>query len=123
MEDRLAGKARHRLERTIWTTRTPRNAIARIRSTIRSASPPRLGRCPMESELSALTSELLSRLPTITGEERRLGLEIYRQLAHGEPVSRAELARALEAPTGTVEELLGHPNLRSLTYKIGRAHV
>src|SRR5258708_33894290 len=70
----------------------------------------------MASELSALTSELLSRLPTIPGEERRLGLEIYRQLAHGEPVSRAELARALEAPTGTVEELLGHPNLRSLTY-------
>src|SRR5258708_30963623 len=70
----------------------------------------------MASELSALTSELPSRLPTITGEERRPGLEIYRQLAHGEPVSRAELARALEAPTGTGEELLGHPNLRSLTY-------
>jgi len=70
----------------------------------------------MESELSALTSELLSRLPTITVEERRLGLEIYRQLARGEPVSRAELAQALEAPIGTVEELLGRPNLKSLTY-------
>ncbi len=70
----------------------------------------------MESELSTLTSELLSRLPTITGEEQRLGLEIYRQLARGEPVSRAELARALEASTDTVEELLGRPNLKSLTY-------
>ena len=70
----------------------------------------------MESELIALTSELLSRLPTMTGEEQRLGLEMYRQLARGEPVSRAELARALEAPTGTVEELLGRPNLKSLTY-------
>ena len=70
----------------------------------------------MESELSTLTSELLSRLPTITVEEQRLGLEIYRQLARGEPVSRAELARALEASTDTVEELLGRPNLKSLTY-------
>jgi len=70
----------------------------------------------VESELSTLTSELLSRLPTITGEEQRLGLEIYRQLARGEPVSRAELARALEASTDTVEELLGRPNLKSLTY-------
>ena len=70
----------------------------------------------MESELIALTSELLSRLPTMTGEEQRLGLEMYRQLARGEPVSRAELARALEAPTDTVEELLGRPNLKSLTY-------
>src|SRR5260370_30626596 len=116
MEDGLAGKAGHRRERISWKTCTPRNSIARIRSTIRSASPPRLGRCPMESELSALTSELLSRLPTITVEERRLGLEIYRQLAHGEPVSRAELARALEAPTGTVVELVGHPNFPCLTY-------
>src|SRR2546425_4272538 len=76
----------------------------------------RLGRCSVESELIALTSELLSRLPTMTGEEQRLGLEMYRQLARGEPVSRAELARALEAPTDTVEELLGRPNLKSLTY-------
>src|SRR5438128_10190702 len=52
----------------------------------------------------------------MTGEEQRLGLEIYRQLAHGEPVLRSELAEALEAPTDTVDELLEHPNLRSLTY-------
>src|SRR5258708_14312452 len=115
MEDRLAGKARHVLERTIWKTRTRRNCIARIRMTIRSASPPRLGRCSMESELSALTSELLSRLPTITVEEQRLGLEIYRQLARGEPVSRAELAQALEAPIGTVEGVPGPPKLKSRT--------
>src|SRR5258708_15550764 len=79
-------------------------------------SPPRLGRCSMESDLSTLTSDLLSRLPTITGEEQRLGLEIYRQLARGEPVSSPELARALEAPTGTVEELLARPNLKSPPY-------
>jgi alkylmercury lyase len=66
--------------------------------------------------LAAITSELLSRLPTMTGVEQRLGLEIYRQLAQGEPVSRAELAPALEASTDTVEELLRRPNLKSLTY-------
>ena len=52
----------------------------------------------------------------MTGEEQRLGLEIYRQLAQGEPVLRSELARALEAPTDTVDELVGHPNLKCLTY-------
>ncbi len=52
----------------------------------------------------------------MTGEEQRLGLEIYRQLAQGEPVLRSKLAEALEAPTDTVDELLEHPNLRSLTY-------
>ena len=66
--------------------------------------------------LTVLASELLARLPTMTGEEQRLGLEIYRQLAQGEPVLRSELAQALEAPTDTVDELLGHPNLKCLTY-------
>src|SRR2546427_11796082 len=55
-------------------------------------------------------------LPTMTGEEQRLGLEIYRQLAEGEPVLKSDLAEALEAPTDTVDELLGHANLKSLTY-------
>ena len=66
--------------------------------------------------LNALASELLARLPTMTGEEQRLGLEIYRQLAQGEPVLKSDLAEALEAPTDTVDELLGHANLKSLTY-------
>jgi len=66
--------------------------------------------------LNALASELLARLPTMTGEEQRLGLEIYRQLAEGEPVLKSDLAEALEAPTDTVDELLGHASLKSLTY-------
>ncbi len=70
----------------------------------------------MERVLTALASELLARLPTMTGEEQRLGLEIYRQLAQGAPVLRSELAEALEVRTDTVDELLEHPNLRSLTY-------
>jgi len=68
------------------------------------------------STLSALASELLARLPTMTAEERRLGLEVYRQLARGEPVLRFSLAEALDVPTHDVDELLGHPNLRCLTY-------
>src|SRR2546425_3271398 len=52
----------------------------------------------------------------MTGDEQRLGLEIYRQLTQGEPVLRSKLAEALEAPTDTVDELLGHANLKSLTY-------
>jgi len=68
------------------------------------------------STLSALAAELLARLPTMSDEEQRLGLEIYRQLAQGEPVVRSKLAEALEAPTDTVDELLAHPNLKCLTY-------
>ncbi len=52
----------------------------------------------------------------MTEEERRVGLEIYRQLAQGEPVLRSQLAVALEVPSHTVDELLESPNLKSLTY-------
>jgi len=65
------------------------------------------------STLNALASELLTRLPTMTDEERRLGLEVYRQLARGEPVLRLSLAEALDVPTHDVDELLSHPNLTS----------
>lgn len=70
----------------------------------------------MEKTLRALASDLLARLPTMTDEEKRLGLEIYRQLAQGEPVLRSGLAEALGVPSHTVDELLGHPNLKPLTY-------
>lgn len=73
-------------------------------------------RLPEQSHLSALASDLLARLPTMTGEEQHLGLEIYRQLANGEPVQRSRLAEALEIPNRAVDDLLGHPNLKSLTY-------
>ncbi len=66
--------------------------------------------------LAALTSELLARLPTMADNERRLGLEIYRQLAQGDPVPPPALADALHVSSRAVDELLGHPNLRSLTY-------
>jgi len=65
---------------------------------------------------SVLASDLLARLPTMTDEERRLGLEIYRQLSHGEPVSQSRLAEALEVATPGVDDLLRHPNLKCLTY-------
>jgi alkylmercury lyase len=64
----------------------------------------------------SLASELLTRLPTMNEEEKRVGLEIYRQLALGQPVQRAGLAEALHRPLAAVEEMLGHTNLKSLTY-------
>ena len=70
----------------------------------------------MEKTLSGLACELLARLPTMTGEEQRVGLEIYRRLAKGEPVLRSGLADALKVPANTVDELLAHPNLKCLTY-------
>jgi len=63
-----------------------------------------------------LASELLTRLPTMNEEEKRVGLEIYRQLALGQPVQRAGLAEALHRPLAAVEEILGRTNLKSLTY-------
>ncbi len=63
-----------------------------------------------------LASDLLARLPVITGEEQRLGVEIYRQLAEGRPVAPSRLAEALRVAAGDVAELLERPNLKPLTY-------
>lgn len=49
-------------------------------------------------------------------EERRLGLEIYRQLVRGEPVLRSDLAEGLRVPRSAVDELLERSNLKCLTY-------
>ncbi len=64
----------------------------------------------------SLASEVLTRLPTMNEQEKRVGLEIYRQLALGQPVQRAALAKALGLPLAAVGEMLGHTNLKSLTY-------
>lgn len=63
-----------------------------------------------------LVSDLLARLPVVTGEEQRLGVEIYRQLAEGQPVAPSRLAQALGVATSDVAELLKRPNLKCLTY-------
>ena len=70
----------------------------------------------MERTLSTLASELLHRLPTMSEEERRLGLEIYRQLARGEPASTSSLAEAMRQSSSVIAELLERPNLKCLTY-------
>ena len=63
-----------------------------------------------------LASDLLARLPVITDEEQRLGVEIYRQLAEGRPVAPSRLAQALHVRAGDVAQLLTGPNLKPLTY-------
>lgn len=70
----------------------------------------------MEQTASTLATDLLHCLPTMTEEERRLGLEIYRQLSRGRPVSPSTLAAALAVDAHEVDELLGRPNLQCLTY-------
>ena len=77
----------------------------------------------MDRTLSTLTSELLLHLPTMTEEEQRLGLEIYRQLSSGEPVSRLGLSQALNSPLHEVDELLAHPSLQCLTYSDKEGHI
>jgi len=66
--------------------------------------------------VNQLTSNLLARLPVVTGEEQRLGVEIYRQLAEGRPVAPSRLAQALRVATGDVTELLKRPNVKWLTH-------
>jgi alkylmercury lyase len=66
--------------------------------------------------LGQLASALLGRLPILTGEEQRLGVEIYRQLAEGRPVVASRLAEALRVTPGDVAELLNRQNLKPLTY-------
>jgi len=63
-----------------------------------------------------IASDLLARLPVISGEEQRLGVEIYRQLAEGRPVALSRLAQALRVAEGDIAELLKRPNLKPLTY-------
>lgn len=70
----------------------------------------------MEQTARTLASDLLPRLPSMTEEERRLGLEIYRQLSLGKAVPRSTLAKTLEVTAQEVDALLEHPNLRWLTY-------
>ncbi len=70
----------------------------------------------MAPTLSTLASELLHRLPTMSVEERQLGLEIYRQLARGEPASTTSLAEEMKQLSSEIAELLERPNLKCLTY-------
>ena len=66
--------------------------------------------------IDQLASDLLARLPVITGEEQRLGVAIYRQLAAGRPVAPSRLAQQLRVAVGDVVQLLTGPNLKPLTY-------
>ena len=75
-----------------------------------------VGGRPSSTDVEHLARDLLARLPILTGEEQRLGLEIYRQLAEGQPVAPSRLAQALRVATRDVAELLERPSLKCLTY-------
>lgn len=55
----------------------------------------------MKKTIGAPASDLLARLPTMTDAERGLGLEIYRQLSHGEPVSKSRFVEKGSTSAGT----------------------
>ncbi len=57
---------------------------------------------------------LLQRLPRWPSSHQWLSLEVYRQLARGEPVPPESVAEALRLPTRDVIAMLEHENLRGL---------
>lgn len=56
-------------------------------------------------------------LPSFTPEERRAALTLYRELAKGEPVSVAELGRALGVTAAEAQAFLDRDSLKWLVYR------
>jgi alkylmercury lyase len=56
--------------------------------------------------LDDVARAVVGAFPTLDPLEQRLSLDLYRLLAGGEPVLRAELARRLEVPLETVDRIL-----------------
>ncbi|MCW8884044.1 MAG: hypothetical protein K6L75_03175 [Cellvibrionaceae bacterium] len=54
----------------------------------------------------ALADALLSQLPTLSLEEQKVSLAIYRLLAEGEPVSQERLAKAVVMPVNHLQHML-----------------
>ena len=55
----------------------------------------------------AMIDELTRRLPVVSPEDQRIGLLALNALARGEPVSVAQLARALGTREESVEAFVG----------------
>jgi alkylmercury lyase len=60
----------------------------------------------MEVTLDELADAIGAAVPDLDADEQRITVEVYRLLADGEPVSVAELARAIDVPSARVEDAL-----------------
>lgn len=73
--------------------------------------------------LDEIFAPLSAALPELSELEQRLGIELYRQLARGEPVRREQLAETLTLPTRDVVGLLEQPGLKGLVFYDGENRV
>lgn len=64
-----------------------------------------------------LWEAIARRLPTLTPEEQRAGIVLLRELAKGEPVTAAQLARAIGATTADAKTVLERPGLKPFVYR------
>ena len=66
---------------------------------------------------------LKPHLPIFSLEEQRAALALYRELAKGEPVDEARLARALAISVAEARALLHRPPIKGLTYTDDRGRI
>jgi alkylmercury lyase len=66
---------------------------------------------------------LKPHLPSFSLEEQRAALALYRELAKGEPVDAAGLARALDTSIAEARALLQRQSIKSLTYTDDRGRI
>jgi alkylmercury lyase len=66
---------------------------------------------------------LQPHLPSFSPEEQRAAITLYRELAKGEPVDGARLARALGISIAEVRDLLQRDSIKSLVYADSRGLV
>lgn len=57
-------------------------------------------------DLDGIALSITKSFPTLDASERRLSVELYRKLAHGQPVPREALAQSLGTPVGNVNAIL-----------------
>ncbi len=70
-----------------------------------------------------LWKAMAPRIPTFTPEEQRAGIMLLRELAKGEPVTAAQLGRAIGATTAEAQTLLERPALKPFIYPDGQGRV
>jgi alkylmercury lyase len=63
-----------------------------------------------------LWEAIAPRLPTLTPEEQRAGIVLLRELAKGDPVTAAQLARAIGATPADAKAVLELPGLKPFVY-------